>query len=217
MERSMSSDPFLLLALATAAMAAVVLLWYLVRRPVLGRSVKIALLFGIGLLPIATATTGNVAGYHATKTTKFCTTGCHVMNPYGDDIRDLASESLAARHSRNDAFGSESCYACHADYGMFGTVTTKIGGMRHVYEYLTHYHSMPLEESLVKIELVKPFLNDSCTRCHSMQNPLWNRVGDHASSFDQVKAGAVSCASEGCHGFAHPFSKAARRRVGVIP
>jgi hypothetical protein len=217
MEISMSFDPFLALGLATAGIAAVVLLWYLVRRPVLGRMTKIALLFGIGLLPLASATTGNVAGFHATKTTKFCTTGCHVMHPYGDDIRNATSEGLAARHSRNEAFGGESCYACHADYGMFGTVTTKIGGMRHVYEYLTHYHSMPLEESLVKIELVKPFTNDSCTRCHSTQNPLWNRVGDHASSLEQVRTGMVSCASEGCHGFAHPFSKVARRNAGVMP
>ena len=213
----MSSDPFLLVALATATGSVLVIVWFLARRPVLNRATKIALLFGIGVLPIATATNGNIAGYHATKTTEFCTNGCHVMAPYGSDSLDLASASLAARHARNAAFGDENCYACHADYGMFGTVTTKIGGLRHVYEYLTHYRSMPLDESLVKIELRRPFRNDACTRCHSTQNPLWNKIGDHASMRDQVRAGTVSCASEGCHGFAHPFSKAARRRAGVLP
>jgi hypothetical protein len=208
----MSSDPFLVLALATAGAAALIIVWYLVRRPALTRTTKLALLLGIGLLPIATAANGNVAGYHATKTTKFCTSSCHVMTPYGTDSLDHQSMSLASRHARNEAFGGENCYACHADYGMFGTVTTKIGGMRHVYEYLTHYHSMPIEESLVTIELQKPFRNDACIRCHSMQGQLWNQIGDHASTRDRVTAGTLSCASEGCHGFAHPFSKEARRR-----
>jgi cytochrome c-type protein NapC len=212
----MSTDPFLLVALGTAGLSAVVLLWYLFRKPALTRLTKITLLFGIGILPIATATNGNVAGYHATKTTKFCASSCHVMVPYGEDSWNAKSTSLAARHARNDAFGAENCYACHADYGMFGTVTTKIGGMRHVYEYLTHYHSMPIEESLVKIELIRPFRNEACTRCHSMQNQLWNEIGDHASTLDDVRAGKLSCASEGCHGFAHPFSKEARKRAHAL-
>jgi hypothetical protein len=50
--------------------------------------------------------------------------------------------------------------------------------------------------------------------CHSTQNPLFGAIGDHASSMDQIRSGAVSCASEGCHGFAHPFSKAAKRAAG---
>jgi cytochrome c-type protein NapC len=212
----MFSDPFLVFGLVTAGGSAVVLLWFLVRRPALNRMTKVALLFGVGILPIATATNGNYAGFQATKSTKFCASStCHVMVPYGEDSWNLESTSLAARHARNDAFGDQNCYACHADYGMFGTITTKIGGMRHVYEYLTHYHSMPLEESLVTIELVKPFKNDACTRCHSTQNPLFNQIGDHASSRDDVRSGKVSCASEGCHGFAHPFSKEARRRALV--
>lgn len=217
--RSLWDDPFLLVALGTAALSAILIIWYLVRQPAVTKLVKIALLFGIGILPIATAANGNIAGYHATKTTHFCTRGCHVMAPYGDDSLDPNSMSLASRHARNEAFGDENCYACHADYGMFGTITTKMGGMRHVYEYLTHYRSMPIEESLVKIEIRKPFTNDKCIRCHSMQGPLWNQVGDHASMRDEVRDGKVSCASEGCHGFAHPFSKEAKRRlhVGVTP
>ncbi len=210
----MFSDPFLVAALVTAGLSAMLLLWYLLRKPLLGRATKIAMLFGIGVLPIATATNGNVAGYHATKTTEFCTSStCHVMVPYGEDSWNPQSTSLAAKHARNDAFGHENCYSCHADYGMFGTVTTKMGGMRHVYEYLLHYHSMPIEESLVKIEIRRPFRNDACIRCHSTENQLWNKIGDHASSLADVRSGKVSCASEGCHGYAHPFSKEARRKA----
>lgn len=210
----MSSDPFLLAAFTSAGLSAAILLWYLARRPPLTRGTKIALLLGIGILPIATAGTGNVAGYHATKTTAFCASSCHVMVPYGEDSWNLASTSLAARHARNAEFGGENCYACHADYGMFGTVVTKIGGMRHVYEYLTHFRTMTLEESRYKIALRRPFANAACIRCHSMQNPLWNKIGDHASSAAELRSGKVSCASEGCHGVAHPFTKRAHLPEG---
>ncbi|MDQ3367964.1 MAG: NapC/NirT family cytochrome c [Myxococcota bacterium] len=207
------SDPFVLLSIGAAALAVVLLVWFLVRRPPLTRNTKIVLLFGIGLLPLATAANGNVAGYHATKTTQFCTVSCHVMTPYGDDSTDRASTSLAARHARNEAFGDENCYACHADYGMFGTITTKIGGMRHVYEYAFNFHQLSLEEAIPRIHIRKPFQNATCMRCHSTLNQTWNAVPDHASTLVEVRAGTLSCASEGCHGPAHPFSKAMQLRA----
>jgi hypothetical protein len=212
--------PFLLLALVCAAVSALILVWYLARRPALTRPVKIALLLGIGILPLTTAATGNVAGFEATKQTNFCGS-CHVMTPYRTDSHDVTSTSLASRHARNDLFGHENCYACHANYGMFGTIVTKMGGMRHVYEYTFNYRNMPLEEFLATIEIREPFPNSTCMHCHSTYGPTWNQVGDHASTIDAVRAGTISCASEGCHGPAHPFSKEARKRAasgkGVTP
>lgn len=205
----MSFDPFLVLALVAAGLSVLVLLWYLVRRPALTLATKILLLMGIGVLPLATATNGNIAGFHATKQRTFCGS-CHVMTPYTDDATNLASLSLSSRHTRNAAFGEESCYTCHADYGMYGTIVTKMGGLRHVYEYSLNYHSMPTQEFLETIEIRKPFPNSTCIRCHSTLGPTWNLVPDHASTLDAVRSGATSCASAGCHGPAHPFSKAAR-------
>lgn len=215
----MFSDPFKTFAIGCALVSTVLLLWFFVRRPALTRSTKLVLLFGIGVFPLATAGTGNIAGYHATKETQFCGS-CHVMTPYADDSTNLASTSLAARHARNEAFGHENCYACHADYGMFGTITTKIGGMRHVYEYLFHYRNTPNEAFQAEIEIRRPFRNATCMRCHSTRNPLFNKIGDHVSTQDDIRSGKVSCASEGCHGPAHPFSKEVKKRargVGVTP
>jgi cytochrome c-type protein NapC len=212
MEWSMSSDPFLLFALGCAAISAVLIGWFLVVRPGLTRATKLVLLFAIGLLPIGTAANGNIAGYHATKTRVFCSS-CHVMTPFGADASDPKSTSLAARHGRNQEFGDENCYTCHADYGMFGTITTKIGGMRHIYEYAFHFHQLTLDEALPRIVLRKPFPNATCMRCHSTETPLWNQIGDHASTRDRLQAGTVSCASEGCHGPSHPFAQAAQRRA----
>jgi len=202
----MPTDPLTVTALGCAALSAVLVLWYLIRRPALNRATKIVLLFGIGLFPIATAMTANYADFEATKNRTFCGS-CHVMKPYQDDSENPMSMSLASRHARNEQFGHENCYACHADYGMFGTVKTKLGGMRHVYLYITEYRTQSLEEARETIHILHPFQNATCMRCHSTENPLWKDVKDHASVIDRVRNGEVSCASEGCHGPAHPFSK----------
>jgi cytochrome c-type protein NapC len=202
----MPTDPLIVLSLGLAVAAALVLLWFLLWRPPLTRVTKVVLLFGIGILPIGTATTGNYVGFEATKAREFCGS-CHVMTPYSNDSGDLHSTTLAARHARNAMFGAENCYACHADYGMFGTIKTKLGGLRHIYLYVTEYRNTPLEEARKTIHIRKPFKNSTCMHCHSTQNPDWNAVKEHASLVDRVRDGSVSCASEGCHGPAHPFSK----------
>jgi len=200
------ANPFLAAALACAAGSAVLLLWFLQRRPALTRTTKLVLLAAIGVLPLATATTGNVAGFEATKTRQFCGS-CHVMTPYQHDSEDPTSTTLAARHARNDLFGDFNCYACHADYGMFGTVVTKAGGLRHIYEYVLHYRTTSLEDARRTIHLRTAFSNATCMHCHSTQNPGWRAVKEHASLRERVRDGSVSCASAGCHGPAHPFSK----------
>jgi nitrate/TMAO reductase-like tetraheme cytochrome c subunit len=171
------------------------------------------LLFGLGVFPIGAAGAANIQGYEATQKRHFCGS-CHVMTPYSDDSANKASLGLASRHARNDAFGSQNCYSCHADYGMYGTVLTKMGGMRHVWLYYTEFHGMSLEEAREKIHLVKPYPNASCMHCHSTEAQGWLRVDEHRASLQDVRAQRMSCASPGCHGFAHPFSKA---DAGALP
>ena len=204
-----TSDPLALVTIAFAVIAAGILVWFLARRPPLGRATKVSLLLGIGILPIASATTGNLRGYEETKARRFCS-GCHVMGPHTRDSADLTSMTLAAQHARNSEFGGESCYACHRDYGMFGTVATKIGGLRHVWAYLSEFHDVPVEEAMRRIHLYRPYPNQNCVRCHSTVLAGWKDVADHASLNDEIQEGNVSCASAGCHGPAHPFSKGAR-------
>lgn len=209
MESSRFSDPLVAVSLAFAALSAALVIWYLVFRPRLTRFTKLMLLFGIGAFPIGAAMTGNYVGFEATKSRQFCGS-CHVMTPYVADSVDPRSGSLAARHARNAMFGADNCYACHADYGMFGTVETKLGGMRHIYEYVLHYRNMSLGQARTAIRIRRPFQNATCMQCHSTANPGWNAVKDHASMLDRVRSGEVSCASEGCHGPAHPFTKPAK-------
>lgn len=193
-------------AIVCALLAAVILIWFLVRRPPLTAQAKFLLLFGFGVLPIGAAASGNIAGFEHTKHRTFCGS-CHVMGPYRADAENAKSQSLASAHARNEAFGTNNCYECHQDYGAFSTVMTKIGGMRHVYEYYTHYHRVDLKTALAEIELYKPFANASCIRCHSTQTGTWLAVSDHRASLEEVRIGDVSCVGNGCHGPAHPFSK----------
>jgi len=85
------------------------------------------------------------------------------MTLHERDSNDRVSTSLAARHARSAMFGSENCYACHADYGMFGTVVTKLGGMRHVWYAMTEYRNATLDDAKRTIKLRAPEkMNANC-------------------------------------------------------
>lgn len=193
-------------AAGCAVLAASILVWYLLRRPVLDWRTKLLLLCGLGILPVGTTVMGGTATFEHTKERAFCGS-CHVMTPYLKDSEDPTSVTLASRHGRNQFFGKENCYACHQDYGMFGTVVTKLGGMGHVWNYYTEYRSYSLEESRTMIRVNKPFTNSTCTVCHSMTNPGWVEQPDHAQLLDELRSSKASCLGSGCHGPSHPFSK----------
>jgi cytochrome c-type protein NapC len=202
-----NQPPLTLLALVCAGLAAVILVVYIVRRPPLVGATKLWLLLGLGVLPISVAAAGNVEGFHATTQRSFCGS-CHVMVPHASDSNDANSSSLASRHARNKLFGEENCYVCHADYGMFGTIMTKLGGRRHVWLYTTEYRNVARHAKRT-IVLRKPYPNDNCMQCHSTKLDFWLQLPDHKSALEDVRSGRLSCASGGCHGFAHPFWKPA--------
>jgi len=199
-----------LAALLCAALAAIILLWFLIVRPTLSPSTKLLLLFGIGIFPIGAAFTGNVVGFEQTKERAFCGS-CHTMQPYTRDATALDSQSLAAIHTRNENFGHHRWCTCHADYGMFGTISTKIGSLSHVYSYFFEYRSIPAEDAFGRIQLYRPFPNQNCVQCHSTRIDGWDEVAEHASGAELIRSGELSCMGQGCHGPAHPFSKVAGR------
>ena len=182
------------------------------RRPPLGRLTKVLLLFGLGLLPGIVALTGNIAGYEYTLSRPFCGS-CHVMGPYLRDAEDPKSQSLAAIHSRNHKFGEQSCYMCHADYSMFGAITTKMNGMRHLYHYVTEYAGTgPDGEGGPTIKLYKPFKNDKCMQCHSTAAKKY--VETHGDQLEQIRSGDMQCID--CHTEVHPTALS-RRAVAAGP
>ncbi len=184
-------------ALVASVISVVILLWYLARRPPLGRMTKVLLLFGLGIMPLGVALTGNIAGFEYTLNRKFCGS-CHVMLPYTMDAEDPNSNSLAAIHSRNKSFGEESCYTCHADYQLFGAMTTKVNGLKHLFYYITEYaNTGPYGEGGKPIHMYKQFQNTMCTRCHSTTAPNWLKNENHAGAIEDIRKGDVKCID--CH------------------
>lgn len=203
-------------ALFSAAVAAVILLHYLVKKPKLDLRTKLMLLLGLGVFPTVCAAASTVEGMEQTTKREFCGS-CHVMDEHFQDATNPHSQSLAARHTRNPFFGEESCYVCHADYGMLGYPMTKLGGLRHVYlYYLGGYREMTKDESRRDIHLVKHYDNLNCRQCHTTTAHVWRSVPDHVALQQELLENRVSCASAGCHGFAHPFTKGPNG-LGAVP
>ena len=91
---------------------------------------------------------------------------------------------------------------CHRDYALFGAVTTKVKGMRHLWAYYTTHRA---EAQPKDLHLYAPFPNENCTWCHSTTLPGWADEPEHEAMAAEIRSGATSCASEGCHGPAHPL------------
>lgn len=207
MASAVTLPPMGIVALITAGLSAAIIVVYLIKRPVLDLSAKLWLVLGLGFLPMVTAATSTAAGMQRTTERSFCGS-CHVMGAHYADASTPGSQSLAARHSRNPYFGDKSCYVCHADYGMFGYVMTKAAGLRHVYEYyLGGYSKLTLAEATQIIRLLEPYDNTNCRQCHTTTLKDWSRVPEHQSLQAELSDNRVSCASAGCHGYAHPFTK----------
>lgn len=190
------------IAVVCAASSLVVTGWYLVRRPHLNRMTKVLLLVGLGLLPAVVSLTGNIASFEYTMSRPFCGS-CHVMGPYVRDAEDPESKSLAAAHSRNNKFGESSCYTCHSDYQMFGAITTKLTGMRHLFSYITEYaNTGPDGEGGRPIHMFKPFQNDRCMQCHSTRANAY--LEKHGDDVEAIRSGDVRCID--CHDVIHPLA-----------
>jgi cytochrome c-type protein NapC len=206
-------------ALTGAAFSVLIIVWYLVKRPPLGRLAKVLLFLGLGVFPLGVALLGNIAGYEYTKTRQFCGS-CHVMGPYVRDAGEPGSKSLASAHGRNKWFGHDNCYTCHADYGMFGAVTTKITGLKHLFHYVTEYAAtgpdgeggkpiklykrQDLEAKRITEEQFTKYMNGVCKQCHSASNPIWYETGAHAGVADSLRADTSACID--CHSDIHPLA-----------
>lgn len=185
-------------ALALGGISAILVLGFLVRAPQLTASLKLLLLFGLFVLPSGTAVLGNVANLEASKSVQFCGS-CHVMDSYVSDLQNPDSRSLASLHGQLPAFADDACYGCHADYGMYGGVTTKIGGMHHVYSFYSDDWTTPGHRPP---ELYEPYDTRVCLSCH---NPV--RKGaplEHRVHGDKITSREIKCTNAGCHGRPHP-------------
>jgi len=186
------------LIVALVAGLAIVGLLFVGARALAGQTVgRIVLLTGLIVLPLL-LTAGNISsGFHRSSTTTFCLS-CHEMRDYGKSLFVDSRQALAAVHYQNRLVDRETvCYSCHKDYAMFGDVTAKLNGLRHVW---AHYVAVVPKT----IALYKPYPNSNCLHCHDdMRRFVESPV--HRPILDALYAGTTSCLS--CHRVAHDKAK----------
>jgi nitrate/TMAO reductase-like tetraheme cytochrome c subunit len=168
--------------------------WIASHRRGLASHLKQNLVLGIAVLPIAVVFLGYSYGLEKSKSIEACG-ACHVMTAYVADLRDPASDSLAATHYKNRYIQENHCYTCHSDYGMFGTVKAKWEGLGHVVHYTLHDYKLPLK-------IHHPYSNLRCLGCHGESQKFLDPKKHSAEDQRNLVAGQMSCLD--CHGPAHP-------------
>jgi nitrate/TMAO reductase-like tetraheme cytochrome c subunit len=119
---------------------------------------------------------------------------CHVMLPMVNDMRDPASETLAARHFKNKWIAENQCFHCHSDYGLGGSLEAKMTGFRHLARYTTRTYKEPIAARVA-------FDNNNCLHCHE-GTPKWVAVPSHVETHKELAGNQVKCVD--CHGEPHP-------------
>ena len=178
--------------------------WHRVGRTGTPHGVLGALFFGLGVLPLMIIYFGYSRGLSGMETVRACG-GCHTMTAHVSDLANPASQSLAAVHFKNRYIRENQCYTCHSDYGLLGTVSAKVDGVRHVWHYVTGHYTLP-------ITIASPYPILRCLACHGESQKFLAAAGHPPEVRPALFSGELPCIS--CHGPAHtpdsPGKQAAR-------
>lgn len=180
--------------------AAVLLNLYLVARPATtrGRGGKILAFVGIFALPLLALTFGADQHIEHSKSTEFCLS-CHVMKDYGKSLMVDDGEFLPAAHFQNNRIPREkACFTCHTEYTMYGDMSAKLRGLRHV--YVQYIGTIP-----DTVHLYEKYKNRECLHCHQGARTFEEaEVHTGSKGFrDSLIADTKSCLTSGCHDVIH--------------
>jgi cytochrome c-type protein NapC len=185
----------------TAAVAIVLGLFLSMRADKLVGSTagRLALLLGIGVLPLLTVTGGTVHAVQESSSTEFCLE-CHEMEAYGKSLfLDDNSVLPAVHYQKRLIERDQTCYACHTDYALFGGVSAKLNGLKHVW-----VHYMGEVPAPGEMELYQDYPNYNCLHCHDDARS-YMEASPHEGKFEEMRAGEKSCLE--CHGQGHALDK----------
>jgi nitrate/TMAO reductase-like tetraheme cytochrome c subunit len=192
--------------LAIAMIAAALLSLVLARRGSRSSLLGIVRLLGLFVCPLFLLPIGNFATFETSKRVEFCHS-CHsAMDPYVADMQSQNSRTLAARHFVNRYIQNDQCYACHADYGVFGAAKAKLRGLRHLYYWVS---GAPTALGNEQITHYGPYKNSLCLTCHAgskrfleAKNGVHRDIAGELTTSDPA-TGAPARACLQCHGPAH--------------
>jgi cytochrome c nitrite reductase small subunit len=162
---------------------------------------RLVALLALIVLPATAVLLANYHTFEGVHEVNGCAS-CHVMLPMVNDMRDPASETLAALHYKNRWIADNQCYHCHSDYGLGGSLEAKMTGFRHLARYTTGTYQEPIKARV-------KFDNNNCLHCHE-KAPKWVAVESHVEALPDLSTNKITCVE--CHGDPHPT--AAQRTPG---
>ncbi len=182
----------LALAILTAGLA-------LVRpRLIMGGGGKAFGFVALFVFPLLASSAAGQAHLERSKSTSFCLS-CHVMEQYGRSLHIDDLDHVPAKHFQNNRVPRESaCYSCHTTYTMYGDLSAKLRGLRHLYvQYLGKIPD--------RIALYKPYHNRECLHCHAGARGFEETSAhrEETTTMDRIRRNQLSCLSAGCHAKAH--------------
>jgi cytochrome c-type protein NapC len=176
-----------------------VLIAIVVVRPSLtvSREGKIIAFVAFCVLPIVCASMAASEHLERSERTTFCLS-CHIMESHGKSLYVDDPSYLAAAHFQNHRVpADQACYTCHTDYGLYGGVRAKIGGLRHI--YVQYFGTPPSPE---KIKLYSPYNNRECLHCHLGARSFESNAV-HTAIMSSLTRNEMSCVTSGCHDTVH--------------
>lgn len=179
------------------ALAAITVVFVVLRRIEAGRfrSGWVLGLLGFVALPMLVLLIGGSYQMKQAGTTEFCLS-CHEMKPYGQSLLIDDPDQLQAAHYQNKRIPRDrACYSCHTSYTMFGGVSDKLRGARHVLK-----HFFPGDNKDAPFHLYDPFLNRECLHCHAGAR-TFEESEYHEDVLEDLKNETISCLD--CHYTSH--------------
>jgi nitrate/TMAO reductase-like tetraheme cytochrome c subunit len=185
---------------ALIALAILLAAVFLLRPTITGGATgKILAFVALCVLPALCIGTGMSTHMQRSEQTKFCIS-CHSMENYGKSLYVDNPNYIPAQHFQNHRVPADmACYACHADYTIYGPLKDKLAGLTRIY---MQYVSTPPKT----IQIRGGYSNLQCLHCHAgarsfEENPI------HVAIMDSLTSNQMSCISSGCHDTVHNASQ----------
>jgi len=159
---------------------------------------------GLCVLPALCIVGGMDIHMQRSEQRKFCVS-CHAMAPYGQSLYVDDPGHIPAQHFQNHRVPPDTaCFACHADYTIYGPLKDKMRGLTRLY---MQYVSTPPDP----IVIPGGFKNAQCLHCHLgarsfEENPV------HAAMRDALISNQTSCLASGCHDTAHDVANLSHQK-----
>jgi nitrate/TMAO reductase-like tetraheme cytochrome c subunit len=170
-----------------------------------GATGKILAFVALCVLPALCIGTGMSTHMQRSEQTKFCIS-CHSMENYGKSLYVDDPNYIPAQHFQNHRVPADmACYACHADYTIYGPLKDKLAGLTRIY---MQYVSTPPQT----IQIRGGYSNLQCLHCHAgarsfEENPV------HVAIMDSLTSNQMSCISSGCHNTVHNASQVSHLKM----